>query len=362
MGRLVPTLQLIAKAFRALTAGRYSIGAAYTILFYEWIISLDKEVAFIYPAPWNAVKIAYLFCRYFPLAVSPFLFWGFLGNHTESVCRLYYHALYACVMPSMLSAQFILMLRSYAFSGRRRLVLVALLTSFLSLVGYVVWVVSNQLDLTALFRINESSGCFATSNQPVPGLLRGVGAYQLGVISVLTAFFDCLNMFVVVRHCVRERSTLGPLGESFLKQGVIVYVIMTALNAFTIGTYFSSHLLFQAQGSWFAYILPSALSCRLQRQRIQNCKISFLKWSTKRSRWLSWNHVPGDVTESFIPPSQGDTQAEAAEPNVLGLACLVPLQGGRQVDLISLGDHAAWCFVWLHSLRVRTFQVYRKGA
>lgn len=40
----------------------------------------------------------------------------------------------------------ILMLRSYAFSGRRRLVLVALLTSFLSLVGYVVWVVSNQLD------------------------------------------------------------------------------------------------------------------------------------------------------------------------------------------------------------------------
>lgn len=23
---------------------------------------------------------------------------------------------------------------------------------------------------------------------------------------------------------------------------------------------------------------------------------------------------PGDVTESFIPPSQGDTQAEAAEP------------------------------------------------
>jgi hypothetical protein len=97
----------------------------------------------------------------------------------------------------------------------------------------------------------------------------------------------------------------------------------------------SSHLLFQAQGSWFAYILPSALvnlsspqkctfadsarSSRVvcksllclypyyadretfsgclhfvgrQRQRIQNCKISFLKWSTKRSRWLSWNHVP----------------------------------------------------------------------
>jgi len=321
MGRLLPTLDLIAKAFRALAAGRYSIGAAYTILFYDWIISLDKEVAFIYPAPWNAVKIAYLFCRYFPLAVSPFLFWGFLGNHEESVCRLYYHALYACIMPSMLSAQFILMLRSYAFSGRRRLVLVALCTSFLSLAGYVVWVVSNQLDLTALFLIKERSGCFATSNQPIAGLLRGVGAYQLGVISVLTAFFDCLNMFVVVRHCVRERSTLGPLGESFLKQGVLVYIIMTGLNAFTIGTYFSSHLLFQAQGSWFAYILPSALSCRLvltlRRKATptdSELQDQFSQMVDEALEMVVVEPRNGDVTESFIPSSQGDIQAEAAEP------------------------------------------------
>jgi len=263
MGHLLPTLELIYGAFRAVAAGRYSLSAAYTVLFYDWIISLDKEVAFIYPAPWNAVKIAYLFCRYYPLAVAPFLFWGFIGNHDESVCQSHFHALYACVMPTMLSAQFILMLRSYAFSGRKRLVLVALLSSFLSIVGYVVWVVSKELSLTALFIIKESSGCFATSNQPTAGLLRVVGAYQLGLISVLTAIFDCLNMFIVIWHCVRQRSTLGPLGQSFLKQGVLVYVIMTALNTLTIGMYFTSHMLFQAQGSWFAYILPSALACRL---------------------------------------------------------------------------------------------------
>ena len=38
------------------------------------------------------------------------------------------------------------MLRSYAFSGRKRLVLAALLISFLSLVSYVVWVVSKELS------------------------------------------------------------------------------------------------------------------------------------------------------------------------------------------------------------------------
>jgi hypothetical protein len=38
------------------------------------------------------------------------------------------------------------MLRSYAFSGRRRSILVALCTTFLSLIGYVVWVVSKELN------------------------------------------------------------------------------------------------------------------------------------------------------------------------------------------------------------------------
>ena len=71
------------------------------LLFFFDLLRLSRPVSQIYPAPWNAVKIAYLFCRYFPLVVSPFLFWGFVGNHTESVCRLYYHALYACIMPTV---------------------------------------------------------------------------------------------------------------------------------------------------------------------------------------------------------------------------------------------------------------------
>jgi hypothetical protein len=39
----------------------------------------------------------------------------------------------------------ILMLRSYAFSGRRRPVLVVLSAFFLSLLGVVIWVMSVQL-------------------------------------------------------------------------------------------------------------------------------------------------------------------------------------------------------------------------
>jgi len=265
---------------------------------------------------WNPVKIAYLFCRYYPLTIAPLILWGLLGNHEEHVCLSYYRALYGCLMPTMLSAQFILMLRAYAFSGRKRVILVVLSTSFFSLVGYIIWVVCRELNLTALFLVNRRSGCFATTNQPTSGSPREVGAYQIGVISVLTAIFDCLNMFVVVYHCVRDRRNLGPLGQSFIRQGVIVYFIMTALNALTIGTYFTPHLVYQGQGSWFAYVLPSALSCRLvlslRRKAAPtetDLHIQYSHMIDEALEMINVRHRPGNTVESSIRSLQDDPQA-----------------------------------------------------
>jgi ABC-type transport system involved in multi-copper enzyme maturation permease subunit len=71
-------------------------------------------------------------------------------------------------------------------------------------------------------------------------------------------------MFIVFWIFV-QRGTLGPLGQSFLKQGLFVYVVMTVLNGVTIGTFFSTYLVQHglASTSSFAYLLPSALACRL---------------------------------------------------------------------------------------------------
>ncbi|KAH8984423.1 hypothetical protein EDB92DRAFT_1886874, partial [Lactarius akahatsu] len=46
------------------------------------------------------------------------------------------------------------------------------------------------------------------------------------MISELAAFFDCLNILVVLWHWVRGRDTFGPLGKSFLKQGQSLFPSM----------------------------------------------------------------------------------------------------------------------------------------
>jgi len=311
MGRLVPSQQLLAEALQSVVVGRNCIVSAYAICFYDWITSLDQEVALIHSARWNAVKCAYLFCRYYPLAIAPFHIWGLIGNHERDVCESYYHALYACTIPTMLCSQIILMLRTYAFTGRNKTILAALLINFFSLAGVAIWVMSKELSLTGLFIIEESSACFATSNQPVVDVVRTVGAYHLGAISLLSAIFDCLNMILVIWHCVRQRGNLGPLGQSFLRQGIVVYAVVTALNALTIGTYFTSDILHQGIGSWFAYILPSALTCRLVLMLRQKASPTETKLHDQYSNMINEalemvESHGGDISEDFLPYSSHD--------------------------------------------------------
>ena len=55
----------------------------------------------IYPAPWNVVKAAYIFCRCYPIAVAPFHMWGIVGDHEQHICESYYHVLYVIAMPTV---------------------------------------------------------------------------------------------------------------------------------------------------------------------------------------------------------------------------------------------------------------------
>ncbi|KAN0128874.1 hypothetical protein V8E53_013247 [Lactarius tabidus] len=276
MSEQVPfVMQLIACGLNSVVIARYSAVAAYVACFYDWIISLDQEVALVHTSPWNVVKAAYIFCRYYPLAIAPFHLWGILGDHDQRLCESYYHALYACTMPTALSAQLILMLRTYAFSGRKKMVLAILLATFFGLVGIIIWVTSKELTLNPIFVVVNRTGCFAISDQPPLVVLASAtqgsevkvpGAFfHMGLISILSASFDGLNMFLVIWRCIRDRGTLGPLAQSFLKQGILVYVVMTALKTLSIGTLLSPSIFpnLTGVGPGFASVLPSALACRL---------------------------------------------------------------------------------------------------
>jgi len=93
---------------------------------------------------------------------------------------------------------------------------------------------------------------------------------------------------------------------------------MTALNALTIGTYFSSNLLDQGIGSWFAYILPSALSCRLvlmlrrkARPTETELHVLYSHMINEALEMITLETLPGGTTVSLVPSLRGDdTQSQ----------------------------------------------------
>ncbi|KAH9032836.1 hypothetical protein EDB84DRAFT_1489935 [Lactarius hengduanensis] len=231
-------LQLLVSNLDLLAVARYTL--TYVVCFYDWVTS------FVFSAPWNIVKVAYLFCRYYPLAVAPFHFWGFLGDHEQHVCESYLHALSACTIPPPLFtlamsvvSSVLLMWRTYAFSGRKKGILAVLSITL-----------STLIILSPLFLVVERTSCLGITDPPT-----------INIVQVASG--------IPGSHCFRQRRTLGPLSQSILKQGIYIYIFMTILNMLTFGTFFSSRVLYQARavGPWFAYILPSALVIVLMLRR-----------------------------------------------------------------------------------------------
>ncbi|KAI0055598.1 hypothetical protein BV25DRAFT_1921699 [Artomyces pyxidatus] len=261
-GLPLEVVQIAVEMLTSITASRYCIASAYSVVVYDWLTSLDQEIAYISKARWSPVKGAYIFCRYWTLIVVPFLVWGCIFDHNMETCQKYVHALYASLPPITISAQFILMMRAYAFCGRRRSVFVVLSTGLLFLTAVYIWVMAREMQLVEVFFFFFSrTGCFAESDQSTQ--YSYVGSWHLALMLIASVVFDFLNIFFIARHYIKERGTIGPLAQTFINQGLVVYLVMTIMNVFTMGTFFSSNTKVSGAGSWHALYLPSPLACRL---------------------------------------------------------------------------------------------------
>lgn len=80
-----------------------------------------------------------------------------------------------------------------------------------------------------------------------------LGAFALDVIATLA----------VVGHCIKTRSTQGPLGKEFIQQGLVAFVVTAILNLVTAVTYIQPARAYSGVSLPFAIGLPLPLACRL---------------------------------------------------------------------------------------------------
>jgi len=238
--------------------------AAYALQVYEWLICLSDEYLYVHKGRWTTVKLAYLFCRYYPLFVFPLYIWAFVGDHTISTCNKVTRPLYGFMSLFMMSAHVVFVIRTYAFAGRNKFILAFLIACWMGLFIFVTWILSTKYKfILAWHEVAGDSACFGGDiSRAAKFVPDNTNWTWTALYSVSTTVFDSLMTAIIFFHCLRFRSTWGPLGRVIISQGLLAYIMLTVVNIAITVTYRTPDPKWDGIG-FLSLIIPEVLACRL---------------------------------------------------------------------------------------------------
>ncbi|KAH7930612.1 hypothetical protein BV22DRAFT_1000304 [Leucogyrophana mollusca] len=231
----------------------------YAVVLWDWVISLPREWRFIWRTHWTPVKIAYLFCRYWVIAVVPYLLFAFVVSHPKEVCEKIYKVPVALATWNQVGSESVLLIRTYAFFNRNNYVLAALISALAGVVAYQLYVDTSQMILLEFVTPPFDVGpCFPAS--------KPHSAHLLGFF-IAPLLFDTIvtSMTVWKAFAIRRRSG-GPsskLIQTFLREGVFYYILISIANLINGIFYLQPRQVISAINIPLSVMMAPVLACRL---------------------------------------------------------------------------------------------------
>ncbi|TFK39686.1 hypothetical protein BDQ12DRAFT_711808, partial [Crucibulum laeve] len=249
------------ETFATIQAVRYSLVAAYCLQIYEWFASLHDELILIHNGAWSSVRVAYILCRYYPLTYWAALMWAYVFDHDPIFCSGVVRPVHALLSPFQFLSQAIMLMRTYAFSGRSHKVFIILSTAYVFLVGVDIWLFCTDVfppseeKFGPYLALVEGTGCFPDYSADLMGI-------RIGLAMLAAMLMDLLSLIIVLIFCFRRQNGRTPLGRYFLKQGLSSFALLTAVNIIGMCLYFQSHSPSSGIGLPFILVISNLLACR----------------------------------------------------------------------------------------------------
>ncbi|KAG2363496.1 hypothetical protein BDR07DRAFT_915559 [Suillus spraguei] len=171
-------LLLIDSSGRTLLNLNYAYVSTTVIWVYDYIITFDDELAFIQKSRWGKVKILYLLCRYLPfLLLAADTYQVLQPALPLSLCQTYFEINSWLEGITLVAAECMFILRTYAIWGRSRRVLIILFGCFFAILIPVVYI---------LITFGNS---VTTSEPPIPNI---TSCYNVGESRIIVAAYVLL--------------------------------------------------------------------------------------------------------------------------------------------------------------------------
>ncbi|KAJ3488178.1 hypothetical protein NLI96_g3009 [Meripilus lineatus] len=232
--------------------------AMYAVVLWDWALGLPREWRYIWRTGWTPVKFAYLFCRYWVIAVVPYLIWAFVVDHSHETCQKIFRIPVALAMWNQVSAEIILLIRTYAFFNRNNYVLALLVSALAGLVSYQLYVDTSKMDLLFI-PLSEGKGpC-------LPQSAHG-SAHLLGFFIAPLLYDTIVTVMTVGKAITIRRRSGGPssrLIQTFLREGVFYYLLISVANLINGIFYLQRRQAISAICIPLSVMLAPLLACRL---------------------------------------------------------------------------------------------------
>ncbi|EGO23909.1 hypothetical protein SERLADRAFT_470386, partial [Serpula lacrymans var. lacrymans S7.9] len=131
-----------------------------------------------------------------------------------------------------ISAQAVMLTRTYAFTGKKKAILVIFIFGFALLVAIAVWFIGIRFELRSNFFLYvANTGCYG--NSPNATYNNNKPALGTGLVFLFTFLLDAFAILLVLWYAIRAKSYQGPLGRAFVLQSLSYFIMMSSLNLIT---------------------------------------------------------------------------------------------------------------------------------
>lgn len=227
--------------------------AIYTAFVWDWLLCLKHEVELVsIPGP-SPAKLAYLWCRYFPLLTFPLSMWIETSITDHDLCQKLFRVPVSLAIVNFSGAAAVLTVRLYAFTGQRIIVPLALLLCFLVVAAYQIWVVATQLAPAP-----HSSGCSPAERYP---------QNHFGSGYFLSPFlFDLIATTVFLVFAARIKlpyANINGAVKVFIREGIVYFIAISAVNLGNTIMVLQPNVILSGLLATMSLLMPNLLACRL---------------------------------------------------------------------------------------------------
>jgi len=232
-----------------------------SLMYWDWFITLDNEIAFMWKRAWSASAFWFFAVRYSGLVgnipVTVFTF------HTIPIqwCLSYHTGHQIVLVGTQLIVSIVMLVRIHALYGRNLRLLAVLLAISLPLLAVIFWSVQAQGQQSDSEVVLGFPGC----NTAVPKSSN----YHLAATWEILFFYDSLifgftlfKTYSTWRRTGSEASHL-PIHSLVLRDGALYFAAMALANACNIATFYLAGPILSGSLSTFASCMSVTLMARL---------------------------------------------------------------------------------------------------